>query len=56
LTGAIDEATTFNANDFRNIIPRFSPAAGKANRALVLRLDEIATEKHAMKAQTVHSN
>ena len=35
LTGKIDESTTFDASDFRNRIPRFSPEARKANRALV---------------------
>src|SRR5271157_4652719 len=42
LTGAIDEGTTFDKNDFRNIVPRFTPEARKANRALVDRLSEIA--------------
>jgi aryl-alcohol dehydrogenase-like predicted oxidoreductase len=51
LTGTIDEATTFDAKDFRNIVPRFSPEARKANLALVRRLDEIATARHATKAQ-----
>ena len=35
LTGAIDENTTFDAGDFRNSLPRFSPEALKANQALV---------------------
>jgi aryl-alcohol dehydrogenase-like predicted oxidoreductase len=32
LTGKIDENTTFARNDFRNIVPRFTPEARKANR------------------------
>jgi hypothetical protein len=35
LTGAIDEATSFGANDFRNMVPRFAPEARQTNRALV---------------------
>ena len=35
LTGTIDENTTFDSTDFRNIVPRFSPEARKANQALV---------------------
>ena len=30
LTGAIDESTTFDSNDFRNLVPRFSPESRKA--------------------------
>jgi aryl-alcohol dehydrogenase-like predicted oxidoreductase len=51
LTGAIDEKTTFDSNDFRNIVPRFTPAARKANQALVDRLGEIAKRKKATPAQ-----
>jgi aryl-alcohol dehydrogenase-like predicted oxidoreductase len=51
LTGAIDDKTQFDAKDFRNIVPRFSPEARKANQALVDRLDEIANGKEATKAQ-----
>lgn len=51
LTGAIDETTTFSANDFRNIVPRFSADARKANQALVDRLKQIAAEKKATPAQ-----
>jgi len=51
LTGAIDEGTTFDKNDFRNIVPRFTPEARKANRALVDRLSEIAFRKKATPAQ-----
>jgi hypothetical protein len=35
LSGKIDETTTFEKNDFRNIVPRFTPDARKANQALV---------------------
>src|SRR5271155_2925015 len=35
LTGKIDENTEFDSNDFRNTVPRFTPEARKANRALV---------------------
>lgn len=51
LTGQIDENTTFDSKDFRNIVPRFSPEARKANQALVDLLGEIATRKDATPAQ-----
>jgi len=51
LTGAIDESTSFNSTDFRNIVPRFTPAARKANRAVVDLLGEIARRKQATPAQ-----
>lgn len=51
LTGAIDETTTFGAGDFRNVVPRFSTEARKANAALVERLGEIAARKNATRAQ-----
>jgi aryl-alcohol dehydrogenase-like predicted oxidoreductase len=51
LTGAIDENTKFAHNDFRNIVPRFTPEARKANQALVDLLRRIATEKKATPAQ-----
>ena len=35
LTGKIDESTSFDSTDFRNIVPRFSPEARKANQTLV---------------------
>src|SRR2546426_8899905 len=35
LTGKIDESTTFDSSDFRNVVPRFTPEARKANQALV---------------------
>ena len=51
LTGAIDEKTSFTANDFRNIIPRFSPEARKANQAMVDLLRSIAERNGATPAQ-----
>jgi aryl-alcohol dehydrogenase-like predicted oxidoreductase len=51
LTGAIDASTTFDKTDFRNIVPRFSQDARKANQALVDRLGEIARQKGATPAQ-----
>jgi aryl-alcohol dehydrogenase-like predicted oxidoreductase len=51
LTGKIDESTKFDASDFRNIVPRFTPEARKANQAVVFLLGEIATRKKATPAQ-----
>ena len=51
LTGKIDEKTTFEKNDFRNIVPRFSPEARKANQALVDLLGQVANRKGATAAQ-----
>jgi aryl-alcohol dehydrogenase-like predicted oxidoreductase len=51
LTGKIDATTTFDAGDFRNIVPRFSPEARKANMALVNLLSRVAREKEATPAQ-----
>lgn len=51
LTGAIDATTTFDANDFRGIVPRFAAAARKANQALVDRIGRIAAVKRATAAQ-----
>jgi aryl-alcohol dehydrogenase-like predicted oxidoreductase len=51
LTGKIDESTTFDSSDFRNIVPRFTPEARKANRALVDLLAGIAERKRATPAQ-----
>jgi len=51
LTGAIDEQTKFDKDDFRNIVPRFSEENRKANQALVDLLKTIATEKKATPAQ-----
>ena len=51
LTGKIDEKTTFDSSDFRNIVPRFTPEARKANQALVDLLRRIAEGKNATPAQ-----
>ncbi len=51
LTGAINENTTFDSTDFRNIVPRFTPEARKANHALVDLLGEIAARKKMTPAQ-----
>ena len=51
LTGKINENTTFDSTDFRNIVPRFTPEARKANQALVDLLREIAERKKATPAQ-----
>src|SRR5271166_5316114 len=51
LTGAIDAGTSFGATDFRNTVPRFSPAAREANRALVDVLAGIAIRKEVAPAQ-----
>jgi aryl-alcohol dehydrogenase-like predicted oxidoreductase len=51
LTGKMDEKTTFEKGDFRNIVPRFTPEARKANQALVDLLGEVARRKKATPAQ-----
>ena len=51
LTGKIDDKTTFDKNDFRNIVPRFTPEARKANQGLVDMLGTIAEKKRATPAQ-----
>ena len=51
LTGAINEKTSFDKDDFRNVVPRFSPEARKANQALVEELGAIAAAKRATPAQ-----
>src|SRR5580765_3595134 len=51
LTGKIDENTTFDPTDFRNLVPRFSQDARKANMALVDVVKAVATRKHATPAQ-----
>ena len=45
LTGAINENTTFDSTDFRNVVPRFTPEARKANQVLVEALGRIAAQK-----------
>jgi len=51
LTGKIDENTKFDSGDFRNIVPRFSPEARKANQAVVDLLGKLAAQKKATPAQ-----
>jgi aryl-alcohol dehydrogenase-like predicted oxidoreductase len=51
LTGKMNETTTFDGTDFRNTLPRFTPEARKANRALVDLLGDIAKRKKATPAQ-----
>jgi len=51
LTGKIDETTTFDSTDFRNRVPRFTPEARKANKALVHVLATIGARLKATPAQ-----
>jgi aryl-alcohol dehydrogenase-like predicted oxidoreductase len=51
LTGKIDENTTFDSSDFRNVVPRFTPEARKANQSLVELLNAVAERKKATAAQ-----
>jgi aryl-alcohol dehydrogenase-like predicted oxidoreductase len=51
LTGKIDETTTFDSSDFRNIVPRFTPENRKANQAMVDLLTRIAAKRRATPAQ-----
>jgi aryl-alcohol dehydrogenase-like predicted oxidoreductase len=51
LTGKIDDKTTFDRSDFRNIVPRFTPDARKTNLALVDLLRSVAKRKKATPAQ-----
>lgn len=51
LTGKIDETTTFDASDFRNTVPRFTPENRKANHALVELVARMAAKKQATPAQ-----
>jgi aryl-alcohol dehydrogenase-like predicted oxidoreductase len=51
LTGKIDEKTKFDSTDFRNIVPRFTPEARRANQAFVDFLGRLATRKKATPAQ-----
>jgi aryl-alcohol dehydrogenase-like predicted oxidoreductase len=51
LTGKINENTTFDSSDFRNIVPRFTPEARKANQVLVDLLTGVAEQKKATPAQ-----
>ncbi len=51
LTGKIDDKTTFDRGDFRNVVPRFTSENRKANQALVEQLDRLAQRKRATPAQ-----
>jgi aryl-alcohol dehydrogenase-like predicted oxidoreductase len=51
LTGAINETTTFDSTDFRNVVPRFSAENRKANQAVVDLISDIARSKNATPAQ-----
>jgi len=51
LTGKIDEKTKFDPTDFRNLVPRFSPEARKANMVLVDLVEAVAQRKRATPAQ-----
>jgi len=51
LTGKIDENTTFDSTDFRNIVPRFTPENRKANQVVVDLITELARRKNATPAQ-----
>lgn len=51
LTGKIDATTTFDASDFRNMVPRLAPEARKANMALVEVVKDVASAKGATPAQ-----
>ncbi len=51
LTGKIDEKTTFDKSDFRNVVPRFTPENRKANQAMVDLLARIAARKKGTPAQ-----
>jgi aryl-alcohol dehydrogenase-like predicted oxidoreductase len=51
LTGTIDENTTFDSSDFRNIVPRFTPGNRKANQTLVDVLARMGQQKQATPAQ-----
>jgi aryl-alcohol dehydrogenase-like predicted oxidoreductase len=51
LTGKINEDTQFDKNDFRNIVPRFSPENRKANQAFVELVSRVAQQKKATPAQ-----
>jgi aryl-alcohol dehydrogenase-like predicted oxidoreductase len=51
LTGKIDENTKFETTDFRNVVPRFTPEARKANQGVVDLLGKVAGQKKATPAQ-----
>jgi len=51
LTGAINDKTSFDKTDFRNVVPRFSEENRQANQGLVDALTEIAKQKGVTNAQ-----
>jgi len=51
MTGAINESTTFDSTDFRNVVPRFAAEARKANQTLVEVLGRLADKKKVTRAQ-----
>jgi aryl-alcohol dehydrogenase-like predicted oxidoreductase len=51
LTGTINETTTFDGTDFRNLLPRFSTEARKANQEFVALVGRIAMEREVTPAQ-----
>ena len=51
LTGTIDPNTTFGANDFRNVVPRFTADARDANQVLVDAIKRLAEARHTTPAQ-----
>jgi aryl-alcohol dehydrogenase-like predicted oxidoreductase len=51
LTGKINEETKFDANDFRNVVPRFTSENRKANQAVVDLISKVAERKKATPAQ-----
>ncbi|HUL44956.1 MAG TPA: aldo/keto reductase [Bacteroidota bacterium] len=51
LTGTIDEKTKFDPKDFRNIVPRFTAEARKANQVVIDLLNQFAAQRHATPAQ-----
>ena len=51
LTGKIDDKTTFDPTDFRNVVPRFSEQNRKANLAFVEWLKTFAASKKVTPAQ-----
>lgn len=51
LTGKMDEKTKFDNSDFRNLLPRFTPEARKANQTFVEAIGRIAAQKKATPAQ-----
>jgi aryl-alcohol dehydrogenase-like predicted oxidoreductase len=52
LTGKVNENTTYDSSDFRNILPRFTPEARKANLVLVDLLRKLGEQRKATPAQT----